>query len=87
MRMRARDKLNVYRSQAVAAPIAPQAFDVRSAVKFAMYRKCWTQKQLAARLGVTQVTISRWLAGAEPRGDKRDQLRALAADVAPEVLR
>lgn len=41
----------------------------------------WTQAQLARRLGTTQVTVSRWLAGSEPRGDMRDKIRAIAADL------
>lgn len=40
----------------------------------------WTQADLAARLGTTQVTISRWLDGTEPRGPMRDRLRDLAEE-------
>jgi phage repressor protein C with HTH and peptisase S24 domain len=45
-------------------------------------RTGWTQEQLAAdpRLKTTQVTVSRWLAGSEPRGDKRDALRQIATE-------
>ncbi|MBI1201469.1 MAG: helix-turn-helix domain-containing protein [Rhodopseudomonas sp.] len=38
----------------------------------------WTQADLAARLDVSQVTVSRWLCGTEPRGDRRDAIRELA---------
>jgi transcriptional regulator with XRE-family HTH domain len=47
-------------------------------IKAIMERRGWTQEQLAKRLGTTQSIVSRWLAGAEPRGPKRDRLRDLA---------
>ncbi|ACF01862.1 putative phage repressor [Rhodopseudomonas palustris TIE-1] len=40
----------------------------------------WTQADLAARLRTTQVTVSRWLDGTEPRGPMRDRLRDLAEE-------
>lgn len=41
----------------------------------------WTQAELADRLDTTQVTVSRWLSGAEPRGDMRDKIRELAGEL------
>lgn len=40
----------------------------------------WNQADLAAHLKTSQTTVSRWLDGSEPRGDKRDRIRKLAAD-------
>jgi hypothetical protein len=40
----------------------------------------WKQADLAKRLGTTQSIVSRWLAGAEPRGNKRDAIRDLAEE-------
>ena len=34
----------------------------------------WTQEILASELGVTQSTVTRWLRGSEPRGDRRDRI-------------
>jgi len=40
----------------------------------------WTQADLAKRLRTTQVTVSRWLDGTEPRGLMRDKIRELAEE-------
>lgn len=37
----------------------------------------WKQERLAAELAVAQSSVHRWLNGAEPRGDKRDQINEL----------
>jgi hypothetical protein len=37
----------------------------------------WKQERLAEELDVAQSSVHRWLAGAEPRGDKRDQIADL----------
>lgn len=43
--------------------------------------KGWTQAKLAARLGVSQATVSRWIKGQDPEGPTRDQLRDLHAEL------
>lgn len=45
-----------------------------------MQERDWTQSDLAERLGTTQATVSRWLGGADPRGEHRDRIRALARE-------
>lgn len=37
----------------------------------------WTQQRVAAELGVSQSTINRWLKGAEPEGENRDNIGVL----------
>lgn len=37
----------------------------------------WKQDVLAEKLGTTQATISRWINGSDPRGEKHDAIRAL----------
>jgi phage repressor protein C with HTH and peptisase S24 domain len=37
----------------------------------------WKQERLAAHLSVAQSSVHRWVAGAEPRGDKRDAINEL----------
>lgn len=37
----------------------------------------WKQERLAEELGVAQSSVHRWLAGSEPRGDKRDAINDL----------
>lgn len=41
----------------------------------------WNQSKLATRLGVSQGTISRWMAGTDPEGANRDALRNLHAEI------
>jgi phage repressor protein C with HTH and peptisase S24 domain len=41
----------------------------------------WTQERLAQEIGVTQPTVNRWLAGADPRGETRDRINKLLARV------
>lgn len=41
----------------------------------------WTQLRLGERLGVNQSTVNRWLQGAEPRGNYRDALNDLYAEL------
>lgn len=41
----------------------------------------WTQLRLGERLGVNQSTVTRWLKGAEPRGNYRDALNELYAEL------
>lgn len=47
-----------------------------SLVRHLLDARGWTQTYLAERLQTTQVSVSRWLSGVEPRGDKRDAIRA-----------
>lgn len=56
------------------------AMDMRRLVQAILDARGWNQAELGERLGVTQVTVSRWLAGADPRGQRRDQLRDLAME-------
>lgn len=48
-----------------------------------------TQNELAERLNVTQPTVSRWLAGSDPRGAHRDAIRSLYHEVtgSPATIR
>lgn len=55
--------------------------DLTAVIKALLERRGWNQEDLANRLKTTQATVSRWLAGAEPRGDKRDAIRQLAAEL------
>lgn len=57
-----------------------EPMQMKALVKAVLVSRGWTQADLAARLDTTQVTVSRWLAGAEPRGAMRDKLRALAEE-------
>lgn len=41
----------------------------------------WKQERLASELSVSQSTVHRWLNGAEPRGDRRDAINALYAEL------
>lgn len=55
-------------------------------IRICRERKHWTQADLAARLGVSQVAVSRWEGGHEsPR--KRRYLLAEVLDLDPETLR
>jgi repressor LexA len=49
-------------------------------IKALLAARAWNQAELAERLGTAQTTVSRWMAGAEPRGDTRDAIRALARE-------
>jgi transcriptional regulator with XRE-family HTH domain len=53
---------------------------MRELVAAIMKARGWKQTELAERLGTTQSIVSRWLSGSEPRGHKRDVLRALARE-------
>jgi transcriptional regulator with XRE-family HTH domain len=55
--------------------------DMSGLIVALLAKRAWNQDDLARRLKTTQATVSRWLAGAEPRGDKRDAIRRLATDV------
>jgi transcriptional regulator with XRE-family HTH domain len=57
------------------------AMEMSWLVKTILDIRGWSQSDLAQRLGTTQVTVSRWLAGMEPRGPKRDQIRELAEEM------
>jgi repressor LexA len=68
------------------AKISPYSFpmaqgDLTAVIRALLERRGWNQEDLANRLKTTQATVSRWLAGAEPRGDKRDAIRQLATEV------
>lgn len=50
----------------------------------------WTQAKVAERVGVSQSTVNRWLKGAEPEGQNRDDLNSLyeelfGSDTGPRV--
>jgi len=47
-----------------------------------MDRTGWKQAEVAARLGVEQATVSRWMKGQDPRGSTRDAIRKLHRAVA-----
>jgi len=55
--------------------------DLAAVIRALLERRGWNQEDLANRLETTQATVSRWLAGVEPRGDKRDAIRELATEV------
>lgn len=62
-------------------PYTGRMKEIAKVVQAILDRTGWTQEQLGERLGTTQVTVSRWLAGTQPRGDTRDAIRLLAAEV------
>lgn len=51
---------------------------MRELIRSLLVAQGWTQADFAQRLGTTQMTVSRWLRGSEPRGDKRDRILELA---------
>lgn len=61
------------------------ASDMRGLILALLSKRGWNQDQLARRLKTTQATVSRWVAGSEPRGDKRDAIRHLAAEVGLQI--
>lgn len=50
-------------------------------VKAILTLKGWNQGQLAERLGVTQPTVNRWLAGSEPKAAHMDAIRGLYSEL------
>lgn len=51
-------------------------------VRAIMKLEGWTQTKVAAKLGVSQSTVNRWVnVGSEPEGDKRDAIDALYTDL------
>ena len=41
----------------------------------------WRQTDLAERLAVTQAAVSRWFAGADPRGEQRDRINEIYNEI------
>lgn len=41
----------------------------------------WRQTDLAERLSVTQAAVSRWFAGADPRGEQRDKINEIYNEI------
>jgi transcriptional regulator with XRE-family HTH domain len=54
--------------------------EMKALIRALLDARDWTQADLAARLRTTQVTVSRWLDGTEPRGLMRDRIRDLAEE-------
>lgn len=46
-------------------------------IRALLQQQHWNQQKLAAKLGVSQSTVHRWLSGAEPEGANRDAINAL----------
>jgi repressor LexA len=54
--------------------------DVNATLRGIMQARGWNQDELSDRLGTTQATVSRWLAGAEPKGRNMERIRELALE-------
>lgn len=54
-----------------------QGMDVKDALNKIMEKHGWNQHELAKALEVTQPSVSRWLSGADPRGETREKIREL----------
>ncbi|QXN68009.1 repressor protein CI [Microcystis phage Mwe-Yong1] len=63
----------------IPSGIVPR-MDVRSVLRKLMIARGWTQEVLADELDTAQATISRWLAGREPRGRAMERIRELALE-------
>ena len=50
---------------------------IEEKLRFIMKEKGWRQTDLAERLSVTQAAVSRWFAGADPRGEQRDKINEI----------
>lgn len=50
-------------------------------LSFIMKATGWRQTDLAERLSVTQASVSRWFAGADPRGEQRDKINEIYNEI------
>lgn len=50
-------------------------------LSFIMKATGWRQTDLAERLSVSQAAISRWFAGADPRGEQRDKINEIYNEI------
>lgn len=55
--------------------------EVNAILRAIMLARGWNQDELADHLETTQATVSRWLAGAEPKGRNMERIRALAMEL------
>ncbi|AEH88163.1 hypothetical protein Mesop_3721 [Mesorhizobium opportunistum WSM2075] len=64
-----------------AARGSVRAMKIEEKIRAIMATTDWKQQKLAELLEVGQSTVNRWLAGSEPRGDRRDRINALYSQV------
>lgn len=69
------DTLANFPAYALAYSIRPMT--IVETVQWLLDANGWTQAELAERLGTTQPTVNRWLAGADPRGSMRKRIEEL----------
>lgn len=71
------------RSRFVAGYARPYigGMNIRARIQAIMDVKEWNQEELAEELQVTQATVSRWMNGADPRGETRDRINELHSRV------
>ena len=55
----------------------PHKRKIDEKLSFIMKATGWRQTDLAERLSVTQAAVSRWFAGADPRGEQRDKINEI----------
>lgn len=48
---------------------------------FILKEKNWRQADLAEALGVAQASVSRWFSGSDPRGEQRDKINEIYAEI------
>ena len=58
--------------------------NVHDKIRWLMSRKGWKQAELASALKVSQPTVNRWLAGADPRGETRERIDDLFYSIVGE---
>lgn len=58
---------------------------IEEKLRFIMKETGWRQTDLAERLAVTQAAVSRWFAGADPRGEQRDKINEIYNEITGNV--
>lgn len=59
----------------------PHKRKIDEKLSFIMKATGWRQTDLAERLAVTQAAVSRWFAGADPRGEQRDRINEIYNEI------
>lgn len=59
----------------------PHKRKIDEKLSFIMKATGWRQTDLAERLSVTQAAVSRWFAGADPRGEQRDKINEIYNEI------
>ena len=57
-----------------------RSMDLPHIIRAIMAARDWSQEEFAGELETSQATVSRWLAGAEPKGRRMERIRQLALE-------